>query len=188
VGPSLKELAKVTTPKTLCQVLPLGSGVVPGSPLHQCFSRLKLASVLRKPQDARLESLASPRLRVMATRSATDWLLLCASPPVVPPPLLPGGRADPPLAPSSAPDAMSPRSSPQARSPHPSAAPACQRAAPRSPGQPRHGRCGSCRFTRPIWPPVPRSGVAPLRSPQSLPYVRPPVKGPGTVSLRYIPS
>ena len=74
--------------------------------------------------------------------------------------------------------------SPQARSPHPSAAPACQRARPRSLGQPWHGRCGYCRFTRPIWPPVPRSGVAPLRSPQSLPYVRPPVKGSGTVSLR----
>jgi hypothetical protein len=60
---------------------------------------------------------------------------------------------------------------------HPSAAPACQRAPPRSPGQPRHGRCGLRRFTRPFRPPVPRSGVAPLRSPQSLPYVPPPVKG-----------
>jgi hypothetical protein len=68
--------------------------------------------------------------------------------------------------------------------PAPSPAPACQRARPRSLGQPRHGRCGFRRFTRPIWPPVPRSGVAPLRSPQSLPYVRLPVKGSGTVSLR----
>ena len=47
----------------------------------------------------------------------------------------------------------------------------------RSPGQPRYGRCGFRRFTRPIRPPVPRSGVAPLRSLQSLPYVRPLVKG-----------
>jgi hypothetical protein len=61
--------------------------------------------------------------------------------------------------------------------PQPPAAPACQRARSRSPGKPRHGRCGLHRFTRPIRPPVPRSGVAPLRSPQSLPYVRPRVKG-----------
>jgi hypothetical protein len=71
---------------------------------------------------------------------------------------------------------------------HPSPAPACQRARPRSPGQPRYGRCGSCRFTRPIWPPVPRSGVAPLRSPQSLPYLRPHVKGWVSIIAHCIPS
>jgi hypothetical protein len=41
----------------------------------------------------------------------------------------------------------------------------------------RHGRCGSRRFTRSIRPPVPRSGVAPHRSLQSLPRPRHPVKG-----------
>jgi hypothetical protein len=67
--------------------------------------------------------------------------------------------------------------------PQPSAAPACQGAAPRdattSARLLRH-----CRFTRSIRPPVPRSGVAPHRSPQSLPCLPPPCQGPGTRSLR----
>ena len=90
-----------------------------------------------------------------------------------------GPPQHPPLAPSSAHDtqAHSPLSFRVSRSP-PSAAPACQRAAPRevttSARLLRHRR-----FTRSIRPPVPRSGVAPHRSPQSLPVSRHPVKARG---------
>jgi len=67
----------------------------------------------------------------MATRVATGLVLLCASPKWSPRlPGSPGRRANHPLAPSSAPDAMAPPGS-HANSPsHPSAAPACQRARP----------------------------------------------------------
>jgi hypothetical protein len=105
----------------------------------------------------------------------------------------PGPRARPkartphqhhPLAPSSAHDtlARSPLISKE-DPPQPSAAPACQGAAPRdataSARLLRH-----CRFTRSIRPPVPRSGVAPHRSPQSLPWLPPPCQGSRARSLR----
>ncbi len=51
----------------------------------------------------------------------------------------------------------------------------------------RHGRCGYRRFTRSIRPPVPRSGVAPLRSPQSLPVPAPPCQGPRVGGLGSAP-
>jgi len=61
-----------------------------------------------------------------------DWLgiAVCESQTVASPPGSPGRRADHPLAPSSAPDAMAPPGSHADCPPHPSAAPACQRARP----------------------------------------------------------
>ena len=106
----------------------------------------------------------------MATRlHLADLLLLCepdrSAPPRSPSAESPAPTHDP-LAPSSAPDAMAHGPARLAADPpHPSAAPACQRAAPLDVSEPAEPT-----LTRPIWPPVPRSGVAPLRSPQSLPY------------------
>ena len=123
----------------------------------------------------------------MATRFI--WLTCCCWASRIDP----GPRARPkartphqhhPLAPSSAHDtlARSPLISKE-DPPQPSAAPACQGAAPRdataSARLLRHRR-----FTRSIRPPVPRSGVAPHRSPQSLPKPYSLVKGDMRTVLR----
>jgi hypothetical protein len=127
-----------------------------------------------------------PALRVMATRCI--WLTCCcwasrSNPGPRASPKAHTSHQHPPLAPSSAHDTRthSPLFS-RMLSP-PSAAPACQRAAPRDVATSarllRHRR-----FTRSIRPPVPQSGVAPHRSPQSLPCLPSPCQGSGPGPLR----
>ena len=89
--------------------------------------------------------------------------------------LSPGVPAHQPLAPSSAPDGQRRAKPARFRSILPGTS--LLMCNPARSDSHQHGRCGYRRFTRSNWPPVPRSGVAPLRSPQSLPRPRHPVKG-----------
>jgi len=107
--------------------------------------------------------------------AAHSGLLAVCEPNSRPALLFPVAPAHSPLAPSSAPDGQRRAKPARFRSILPGTS--LLMCNPARSDSHQHGRCGYRRFTRSNWPPVPRSGVAPLRSPQSLPRPRHPVKG-----------
>jgi hypothetical protein len=120
-------------------------------------------------------------LRVMATRMATGMCCCVRVSTAVPPPLFPGGRADHPLAPSSAHDAMSRTTRFRSRPIRPRRQ--LVNVLPRAASQPRHGCCGVAASPVPTGRPFHVGGRS---SPEpAKPTVRSsPCQGFGTVPLR----